>query len=75
MRCSSPWLKASSSLSFSLLQGGDLACQLPNYPLRYVAHHPDPSIHPNYYFARLAQWTQDRLGKRGREAEMPVMKI
>lgn len=21
---------------------GDLACQLPNYPLHYVAHHPQP---------------------------------
>lgn len=34
-----------------------------------------PSIRPNYYFARLTQWTQDRLGKRGREAGRPVMKI
>lgn len=46
MRGRSPWLKASSSLNFSLLQGGDLACQLPNYPLRYVEHHPDP-VHPS----------------------------
>lgn len=41
-----PWLKATSSPNFSLLQGGDLACQLPNWPLHYVAHHPDPIHSP-----------------------------